>query len=103
MGIQLVTNRNNISLKAQNKGNIDLTTASGGAVNSVNGQIGDVVLDASSVGAQPKFITDETLKLDNGVLSVNTVNDVEQDNTLPITSSAVYTEVGNINILLATI
>lgn len=30
-------------------------------------------------------------------------NAVEQDNTLPITSAAVYTEVGNINALLATI
>lgn len=30
-------------------------------------------------------------------------NAVEQDNTLPITSAAVYTEIGNINALLATI
>ena len=30
-------------------------------------------------------------------------NSAEQDNTLPITSAAVYTEIGNINALLATI
>jgi hypothetical protein len=30
-------------------------------------------------------------------------NAVEADNTLPITSAAVYTEIGNINALLATI
>lgn len=49
------------------------------------------------------FETDETLSLDNGVLSVNRAQNVEQDNTLPITSAAVYTTVGNINALLGTI
>lgn len=44
-----------------------------------------------------------TLKTVNGVLDVNTSTAVEQDNTLPITSAAVYTEVGNINALLGTI
>ena len=47
--------------------------------------------------------TDETLKLENGILSVNTTNDMEQDNTLPITSAGVYTAVGNIEVLLKTI
>lgn len=36
-------------------------------------------------------------------LEVDTATDVEQDNTLPITSAAVYTTVGNIEILLGTI
>ena len=49
------------------------------------------------------FTTDETLKLIDGVLSVNLSESVEKDNTLPITSAAVYTEVGNINALLETI
>lgn len=49
------------------------------------------------------FTTDETLTLENGVLSVNTATEVEADNTLPVTSAAVYTEVGNINALLETI
>lgn len=40
---------------------------------------------------------------DTGLLSVDTADQVEQDNTKPITSAAVYTEVGNINALLATI
>lgn len=39
----------------------------------------------------------------SGILSVITAQDVEQDNTKPITSAAVYTEVGNINALLETI
>ena len=51
-----------------------------------------------------KFTTDATLHLSNdGVLSVNTANVVEKDNTLPVTSAAVHVEVGNINALLETI
>ena len=49
------------------------------------------------------FETDETLTLENGILSVNTANDAEENNTLPITSAAVYAEIGNINALLETI
>lgn len=45
------------------------------------------------------------LKLDaaTNTLSVDTAAAVEKDNTKPVTSAAVYTEVGNINALLATI
>ena len=49
------------------------------------------------------FTTDETLSLENGVLKVNTAKEVQKDNTLPVTSAAVETVVGNINILLETI
>ena len=49
------------------------------------------------------FTTDETLSLKDGVLSVNTTNNMEQDNTLPITSAGVYATVGNIEALLKTI
>lgn len=50
------------------------------------------------------FTTDGTLVMnDDGVLSVNTTNYIEQDNTLPITSAGVYTTVGNIEVLLKTI
>ena len=47
--------------------------------------------------------TDATLTLKDGVLSVNTTNEMERDNTLPITSAGVYTTVGNIEALLKTI
>lgn len=50
------------------------------------------------------IIVGENLKIDpRGVLSVDTANDVEQDNTKPITAAAVYTEIGNIDALLQTI
>lgn len=46
----------------------------------------------------------EGLKQDSsGVISVNTVFEAEQDNTLPISSGAVYTIVGNVDALLKTI
>lgn len=38
-----------------------------------------------------------------GKLTLNKATSVDKDNTKPITSAAVYTEVGNINALLATI
>lgn len=40
---------------------------------------------------------------DRDVEWITPANAVEEDNTRPITSAAVYTEVGNINALLATI
>ena len=50
------------------------------------------------------YSLDETLNLSpQGRLSVNTAKDAEQDNTLPITSAAVFTEIGNIDALLQTI
>lgn len=75
----------------------------------------DTVLDAAyraeeaakraeaAEGGGVAFETDETLTLTNGILSVNTAEVVEEDNTLPVTSAAVYAEVGNINALLETI
>lgn len=52
----------------------------------------------------PRFeIDNETLIMEDGVLRVNTADEVEQDNTLPITSAAVHTTVGNIELLLSRI
>ena len=60
-------------------------------------------LEDALKNAGTKFTTDETLTLKDGVLSVNTTNDMEQDNTLPITSAGVFATVGNIEALLKTI
>ena len=43
------------------------------------------------------------LKVEDNTLMVDAADAVEQDNTKPVTSAAVFTEVGNINALLATI
>lgn len=47
------------------------------------------------------FTLGNGLKLENNTLSVDTANAVEEDNTKPVTSAAVYTEIGNIEALLA--
>lgn len=51
------------------------------------------------------YVIGSGLKLDaaTNTLSVDTTDKAEQDNSKPITSAAVYAEVGNINALLATI
>ena len=43
------------------------------------------------------------LKYEDGILSIDTADTVEQDNTKPVTSAAVYTKIGNIEALLANI
>lgn len=48
-------------------------------------------------------VGDLVTKTSNGYGWVTPATAVEADNTRPITSAAVYTEVGNINALLATI
>lgn len=54
-----------------------------------DGAIGDILMKTSTAS--------------DGVSWVTPASDVEEDNTRPITSAAVYTEIGNINALLATI
>lgn len=49
------------------------------------------------------FTTDESLTLENDVLKVNTANVVSANNNLPVTSAAVYSVLGDIESLLATI
>lgn len=49
------------------------------------------------------FVPDETLTLQNGILSVNTAKEPDPNNTLPITSAAVAQTVGNIEKLLKVI
>lgn len=61
---------------------------------------------SSSGGEIPggnNLVAGENIEIVDNVISVQTADSVEKDNTKPITSSAVYTEVGNINILLQTI
>lgn len=49
------------------------------------------------------YIIGDGLKLEGRRLSVDTATTVDEDNTKPITSAAVFTEIGNINALLETI
>ena len=71
------------------------------------GNLVDAINEARSSGGSGGggYTIGEGLKLDaaTNTLSVDTADAVEKDNTKPVTSAAVYTEVGNINALLATI
>lgn len=71
------------------------------------GNLVDAINEArnSGGGTGGGYNIGDGLKLDSdtNTLSVDTADKVEQDNTKPVTSAAVYTEVGNINALLATI
>lgn len=63
-----------------------------------------ISLPAGPKGDPAVIKTDDTLKVSaEGVLSVNTADAPEADNTRPITAAAVHTTVGNIEVLLATI
>lgn len=57
----------------------------------------------ASLLGKPFETIGDNLKIVGRALTVDTASYVEQDNTKPITSAAVYTEVGNINALLALI
>ena len=71
-------------------------------MDGVGGGGADVPIASETVAGRVRV--GENLKISaDGTLSVDTVAAVEQDNTRPITSAAVYTEVGNINALLETI
>ena len=71
------------------------------------GNLVDAINEARSAGGSGGggYTIGDGLKLDaaTNTLSVDTAAAVEKDNTKPVTSAAVYTEVGNINALLATI
>jgi len=68
-------------------------------VTSVNGQTGNIEIQGLPSGGN---IGDILIKGISGSNAYWTppANSVEQDNTLPITAAAVYTEVGNIHALL---
>ena len=63
------------------------------------------LIESIETGGGTAYTIGHGLKLDaeTNTLSVDTADKMEQDNTLPITSAAVYVEVGNINALLKTI
>ena len=65
---------------------------------------GDYQLPAATAETLGGVKVGRNLTIDNsGVLSVDTADAAQQDNTRPITSAAVYTQIGNIEALLALI
>ena len=75
---------------------------------SINGVIlvGDQTTESLNIDPLPSGGQDGDILMrvgDSGAQWTTPANDAEQDNTRPITSAAVYMEIGNINALLATI
>jgi len=65
---------------------------------------GEGTCSIATTSALGCVIVGENLKITSeGVLSVDMAGDISEDNTRPISSAKVYTEIGNINALLETI
>lgn len=60
-----------------------------------------LALDAVNTGGGTSYKIGHGLKVEDGTLMVDTADAVEQDNTLPVTSAAVFVQTGNIEALLA--
>ena len=86
-----ISNASSQNVPVKQAQSIDVTIGSGITTPATSDKLGLV-----KVGS-------DLLITNDGVLSVDKATLVEQDNTKPITSAAVYAEVGNINALLATI
>lgn len=89
ISLKKVSNQNKISLQLQE-----------------DGYNAKVVNDTIVIGSSGKdYVIGDGLKLDEltNTLSVDTTNNAEEDNTKPITSAGVYTQLGNINVLLSKI
>ena len=86
-------------------GNIKNAQRLRGNIEQRVGLSADISVQFYSGGGSPAYNIGHGLRLDaeTNTLSVDTANEVQQDNTLPITSAAVYTTVGNIEALLKTI
>lgn len=81
------------------RGNDGITPHIGGNGNWFVGDQ-DTGVAAGGTGGTPYEIG-AGLALEGNVLRVDTAEAVEADNTRPVTSAAVYTELGNIEALLA--
>lgn len=78
--------------KVDNETTITITDVNGSHVAKIlDGRVADVPID------------NRTLVLDKGKLKVNTTDDAEKDNTLPITSAGAYVILGNLESFMSTI
>ena len=87
---------------------MDKVLAAGEAATEAAGEAQDAASRAEEAARKAELATG-TLEIGDGLkwvgqkLTVDTADAVQQDNTKPITSAAVYTEIGNIEALLAAI
>lgn len=95
--MKLIAKFNQPNVNAEFQGNalnastglpVTVNVLEGGSI-PLGGVQGDIIIKRSSTDFDCEWVAPAT--------------SAEQDNTLPITAGAVYTEIGNINALLATI
>lgn len=96
---------NYVSAEELNAASIEGEVNAAGILGDV--QIGGVIIEeypdipiATTERLGGIIVGDHLTVTENGRLSVTVSEDVEDDNTHPITAAAVYTEIGNINALL---
>lgn len=97
-GVQPITVADNDYTILSNKPSINSVTLVGNLTSEDLG-IAASFPDQGAIGD----ILMKTSNANDGVSWVTPASSAEQDNTRPITAAAVYTEIGNINVLLATI
>ena len=87
------------------RGDDAIRTRSGGdsSILVKTGASNDYVLPEATETTLGGIKVGDALKIENGVLSVRCADAAEADNSLPITSAAVYAEMDGIAALLATI
>lgn len=76
------------NLQARTGSPVEVNVLEGGSI-PLGGVAGDIIVKRSGADFDAEWVAPAT--------------SAQEDNTLPITSAAVYTEIGNINALLATI
>lgn len=84
-------------------GNTNVAAQFGGEQQMFPAEFGSVQQVTQYIGGIKYTPGDNISITEDGVISVLTASDVEEDNTRPVTSAAVATQVGNIEILLKTI
>ena len=85
---------------------LEQVLAAAAAIGSGGGESGSGNGGASNwsqLTGKPFTTIGDNLKVVGGALTVDTADAVEEDNTKPVTSAAVFVEIGNIEALLATI
>lgn len=60
----------------------------------------EIELEEGGSGGGISYQIGSGLKVEGGILSIDTADQVEEDNTRPVTSAAVFMEIGNIEALL---
>lgn len=91
-------------LRQVQQGTVHIVGVTQGTVN-VMSEERNVIIHSDGIpagGSQGDLLAKRT-NGDYDVEWITPANSAEQDNTRPITAAAVYTEIGNINALLATI